>query len=304
MSRMNYHHLYYFWRVANTGNLTQVANEIHLSQSAISAQLKQFQENMGVALLTRKGRSLVLTPQGKQVLAYADEIFSKGEELENLINKGLPSQLSHISIGVLSNLSRNFVESFTLPLINDKFATFSLQTGSLDSLLEGLSSFRFDIILTNHNVELGQQNGIWHSELVSRQAIEIIGPSKPKRARKFPQSYADASWVLPSQNSEIRSAFSIACAKVQYAPKIKAETNDMAMLRLLARDSGAFSVMPSVVVRDEVANGLLHVQQSLPDAYEHFYAVTLAKKKVPPHVQNIIDNAKNSEYFVTQPLSS
>ncbi len=101
-----------------------------------------------------------------------------------------------------------------------------------------------------------------------------------------------ASWVLPSQNSEIRSAFSIACAKVQYSPKIKAETNDMAMLRLLARDSGAYSVMPSVVVRDEVANGLLHIQQSLPDAYEHFYAVTLAKKKVPPIVQSIIDNAK------------
>ncbi len=299
MARMNYHHLYYFWRVANTGNLTQVANEIHLSQSAISAQLKQFQENMGVALLSREGRKLVLTPKGKQVLEYADEIFSKGEELENLINKGMPAQSSHVAIGVLSNLSRNFVESFTLPLINDKFTTFSLQTAGLSNLLDGLSSFRFDIILTNHNVELGQQKGIWHSELVSRQAIEIIGPSKPRKARRFPQSYADASWVLPSQNSEIRSAFSIACARAQYTPNVKAETNDMAMLRLLARDSGAYSVMPSVVVRDEVANGLLYVQQSLPDAYEHFYAVTLAKKKVTPQVQRLINNAKSDIMVMT-----
>jgi LysR family transcriptional activator of nhaA len=293
VSRMNYHHLYYFWRVANTGNLTQVANEIHLSQSAISAQLKQFQQHLGIELLTRKGRSLILTPEGKQVLAYADDIFSKGEELESLINKGLPTQHRHVSIGVLSNLSRNFVESFTLPLINDKFATFSLQTDSLENLLDGLSSFKFDIILTNHNVELGQQNAIWHSELVSRQAIEIIGPTKPQRTRKFPNSYSDATWVLPSQNSEIRSAFSIACAKFQYTPKIKAETNDMAMLRLLARDSGAFSVMPEVVVRDEIANGLLHIQQSLPDAYEHFYAVTLSKKRVSPHVQQLIEQTKS-----------
>mgnify|MGYP007000249783 len=87
------------------------------------------------------------------------------------------------------------------------------QTAGLSNLLDGLSTFRFDIILTNHNIELGQQKGIWHSELVSRQAIEIIGPAKPRKARKFPQSYADASWVLPSQNSEIRSAFSIACAR-------------------------------------------------------------------------------------------
>jgi LysR family transcriptional activator of nhaA len=73
----------------------------------------------------------------------------------------------------------------------------------------------------------------------------------------------------------------------------------MAMLRLLARDSGAYSVMPSVVVRDEVANGLLYVQQSLPDAYEHFYAVTLAKKKVTPQVQRLIDNAKSDIVVMT-----
>lgn len=294
MSRMNYHHLYYFWRVANTGNLTQVANEIHLSQSAISAQLKQFQQNLGVELLTRHGRSLILTPEGKQVLSYADEIFSKGEELESLISKGLPKQLRYVSIGVLSNLSRNFVETFTLPLLNDKFATFSLQTGSLQFLLDGLSNLKFDVILTNHNVELGQQNAIWHSELISRQAIEIVGPSRPRRGRIFPQSYNDVSWVLPAVNSEIRSAFSIACAKHQYTPKIKAETNDMAMLRLLARDSGAFSVMPAVVVRDEIANEMLHIQQSLPNAYEHFYAVTLSRQRVNPQLQQLIEHVKNT----------
>ena len=157
MSRMNYHHLYYFWRVANTGNLTQLANEIHLSQSAISAQLKQFQQHLGIELLTRKGRSLILTPEGEQVLAYADDIFSKGKEIESLINKGLPPHHRHVLIGVLSNLSRNFVESFTLPLINDKFATFSLHMAFLFRFsshcvfpIAAIHSFNFRIGVKRH----------------------------------------------------------------------------------------------------------------------------------------------------------
>ncbi|MEW9797056.1 LysR family transcriptional regulator [Alteromonas sp. CYL-A6] len=294
MARINYHHLYYFWRVATVENLTKVANEIHLSQSAISAQLKQFQHNLGVELFTRRGRKLVLTSEGRRVMEYANDIFSRGEELEQLIAKGFSSSRQHVSIGVLNNLSRNFVENFTLPLLNSENTTFALHTRSMPNLLDGLSNFTFDVILTNHNVEVGNQKPLWRSELLSRQAIEIVGPKKPGRRRVFPDSYQDATWVVPSRNSEIRSAFTVLCAKHQYEPNIKAETDDMAMLRLLARDSGAFAVLPEVVVRDEIANSQLYVQQNLPGAFEHFYAVTLAKKTIPDHIQALIDHVRAS----------
>lgn len=293
MARINYHHLYYFWRVASAENLTQVAREIHLSQSAISAQLKQFQHNLGVELFNRQGRKLVLTGEGRRVMEYAEEIFSKGEELEQFIAKGFTQHSKHVSIGVLANLSRNFVENSILPLMNDKFATFSLLTRSMTSLLDGLTNHTFDLILTNHNVEVGQQAPMWRSELLSRQPIEIVGPTKPKKTRIFPEGYGDVSWVLPSKNSEIRSAFNVLCAKHQYQPDIKAETNDMAMLRLLARDSGAFAVLPQVVVRDEIAQEKLFVQQSLPGVFEHFYAVTLARKTTSVHVRQLIDTMRD-----------
>lgn len=297
MARMNYHHLYYFWRVACAENLTQVANEIHLSQSAISAQLKQFQHNLGMQLFERQGRKLALTSVGRQVLAYAEDIFSKGEELEHMLANGFSAQEKHVSIGVLNNLSRNFVESFTLPLIEDEFATFSLQSRSLPNLLEGLTNHTFDVILTNHNVEVGHQAPMWHSQLLSRQAIAIVGPASTGITRKFPQDYQDIRWVVPTANSEIRSAFTIACTQHQYQPIIKAETDDMAMLRLLARDTGAYAVLPEVVVRDEISSGNLSVQQRIPGAYEHFYAVTLAKKTTPMVVQSLIEKMKTDPAF-------
>lgn len=295
MARINYHHLYYFWRVATAENLTQVANDIHLSQSAISAQLKQFQHNLGTELFTRKGRKLALTVEGKKVLDYANAIFAKGEELEHMIAKGFVSTQQHISIGVLNNLSRNFVDSFITPLLDNDNITFGLHVRSMPTLLEGLANYTFDIILTNHNVEIGSYKPLWRSELLSRQAIAIVGPAKPGRRRNFPDSYRNTTWVVPTRNSEVRSAFSALCAKHQYEPVIKAETDDMAMLRLLARDTGAHAVLPEVVVRDELAGQRLYVQQNLPGSFEHFYAVTLAKKSMPEHIQMLIDMAKETE---------
>lgn len=111
MSRLNYHHLYYFWQVAKLGNLTQAAKELHVSQSALSAQIKQLEHNVGVSLFERVGRNLMLTDQGKKVLSYADDIFTTGQELEALLSKGVQST-THVTIGVLTTLSRNFVEAF------------------------------------------------------------------------------------------------------------------------------------------------------------------------------------------------
>ena len=85
MNRLNYHHLYYFWQVAKGGNLTETAQRLHISQSALSAQIKQLEHSMQVQLFSRQGRKLVLTDSGYQTLKYAEDIFSRGAELEQLL---------------------------------------------------------------------------------------------------------------------------------------------------------------------------------------------------------------------------
>ena len=88
MAKINYHHLYYFWRVALSGSITKTADECHVSQSALSQQIKQLETSMDVRLFERAGRQLLLTDVGRKVLSYADEIFTTGEELQSFINKG------------------------------------------------------------------------------------------------------------------------------------------------------------------------------------------------------------------------
>lgn len=65
----------------------------------------------------------------------------------------------------------------------------------------------------------------------------------------------------------------------------------MAMLRLLARDTGALAVMPGVVVKDELQQGKLVNYLTLPNVYENFYAVTVKRKIQNQLISELINNA-------------
>ena len=53
LNQLNFHHLFYFWRVARLGHLTRAAEELHTSQSAVSLQIRQLEERLGATLLSR-----------------------------------------------------------------------------------------------------------------------------------------------------------------------------------------------------------------------------------------------------------
>ena len=61
MATINFKHLRYFWAVAKEGNLTRAAGQLHVSQSALSEQIKQLEIELGQPLFHRTGRTLTLT---------------------------------------------------------------------------------------------------------------------------------------------------------------------------------------------------------------------------------------------------
>ena len=81
MEWLNFYHLRYFWTVARKGRVRKAADELHVSQPSISAQIRLLEESFGQKLFRRGGRNLVLNEMGQVVLSYADEIFSTGREL-------------------------------------------------------------------------------------------------------------------------------------------------------------------------------------------------------------------------------
>ncbi|RUO76741.1 LysR family transcriptional regulator [Pseudidiomarina taiwanensis] len=287
MSRLNYHHLYYFWRVAKLGHLTQAADELAVSQSALSAQIKQLEHSMGAQLFRREGRRLVLTELGQDTLLYAEDIFQRGAELERMLKQG-GERAQTLRIGMLASMSRNFIEGFIDPILHRHDHTYQLYARSQTELLQSLSHHQLDLVLTNLDVA-SEQAGLWQTQLLARQHVSVVAPAEFEQLDDIRLAAERHPWVVPAQTSALRPAFDSYCAQQQIEPFITAEADDMAMLRLLARDSKALAVLPAVVVRDELRQNLLQRWFDLPKVYENFYAVTLPRQRPHPLIRELLE---------------
>ena len=288
MSRLNYHHLHYFWAVAKEGNLTRAAAQLHVSQSALSTQIKQLEDHLGQALFTREGRVLALTEAGRVALTYADTIFETGNELTALLRDGQRLARQVLRIGGVATLSRNFQENFVKPLLKRKDVELVLQSGGLGELLTRLAVHNLDVVLSNRKVH-GDSQHPWRCRRIARQPVSLVGkPLGKGKTFHFPEELADKPMLLPGRDSDIRAGFDVLCEQLGLHYQVLAEVDDMAMLRLLARDSGNVALLPTVVVQDELKSGKLQEYCVVPQLYENFYAITVQRHFEPPLLKTLL----------------
>jgi LysR family transcriptional activator of nhaA len=279
MAQLNYHHLRYFWMIANEGHLTRAAERLHVSQSALSIQLRQLEESLGQSLFTREGKRLLLTEAGRIALDYSNAIFRSGDELISLMH-GQAARRQLVRIGAVATLSRNFQMELVRPLLDREDIELILRSGSLPELLRQLHTHTIDLVLSNRPVPRDAEAN-WHCHLVDEQPVSLVGRSISESTPfRFPEDLSDTSLLLPSIESEIRTAFDFLLEQAEIRPRVIAEVDDMAMLRLLARDSGHLALVPPVVVLDELRSGALSERCRIPDLRERFYAI-IPRRRFP-----------------------
>ncbi len=271
IDQINFHHLRYFWAVAKDGNLTRTAARLRVAQSALSSQIQQLEQQLGCRLFDRSGRRLVLTEAGQIVLAHAEQIFAVGTQMVATLERGRRAE-QLIRIGAVATLSRNFQESFVKPLLREADVRLCLESGLLAELLQRLEDHELDLVLSNRPPQRGTGAAL-RCRRLARQQVSIVGAKRRRRFR-FPDDLQDMPIVVPGRESDIRSEFDAVCEQRGVRVRVLAEVDDMATMRLLARDTDALALLPTVVVRDELHQGTLHEQCAVPGLFETFYAIT------------------------------
>ncbi len=288
MNRLNYHHLHSFWAVAKEGHLTRAAQRLHVSPSALSTQIRQLEDALGQSLFEREARTLRLSEAGRVAMGYADSIFTTGTELLSLLREGRREQRQVLRIGAVATLSRNFQENFLAPLLARDDVELALQSGSLADLLTRLRVHTLDLVLSNRRVH-GSADEAWRCRRIAQQPVSLVGrPLKRGRVFAFPQDLAGAPMLLPGRDSDVRARFDMLCEQLGIRYAIKAEVDDMALLRLLARDTGALALVPSVVVRDELRSGALVEHAVVPELFESFYGITVPRRFAPRLLKDLL----------------
>ncbi len=285
---LNYHHLLYFWAVAREGHLTRAAAHLRLSQSALSTQIRQLEARLGQPLFLRQGRQLTLTEAGRIALDYAEQIVGAGQELLSTLRDSGGGARQVLRVGAVATLSRNFQRGFVAPLLGAEGLSLVLQSGSLGELLLRLRSHTLDVVLANRRVHEDAEHA-WRCQRIARQQVSLVGHRRRGRPFRFPDDLSRVPLLLPSRDSEVRNGFDVICERSGIRPTVVAEVDDMAMLRLLARDVQAVALVPAVVVRDELKRGTLHEYCAVPDLYEEFFAVTVRRQFAHPLLRTLLD---------------
>jgi len=291
MSFLNYHHLRYFRAIALEGTLTGAAKKLGVAQSSLSVQLKQLEESLGVPLFDRLQKSLVLTEAGRIALDYADSIFRSGEEMVSVLHHRPTNRRRVLRVGSVATLSRNFQLSCLHPFIGRHDVELVLRSGSMRQLLAQLKAHTLDVVLSNLPVKR-EASTDWHSHLLEQQPVALVG-KKEVQAQGFdyPDCLNDTPLLLPTLDSNLRVSFDLELERQGVIPVIAAEIDDMAMMRLLAREGAGVALVPPVVVTGELKRGQLVVLQRFPDIYENFYAIAPGRKVPNALVQELIKHS-------------
>lgn len=288
MPTLNLHHLRLFHAVAAEGTLTGAARRLNLAQSALSTQLKTLEATLGHDLFERRGRGLVLTEAGRIAFDHAETIFRTAEDLTATLRETGGSRRA-LRVGALATLSRNFQMQFIRPVIGKGEVEVHLRSGSQAELLRGLESLELDVVLTTHAPP--RDDAIpWLVNRLADQPVSLIGT--PRRVapggRDLAALLSEQPLVLPALDTALRASFDAFAAQLGVTPTVAAEADDMAMLRLLAREDLGLAVIPRIVVRDELAAGFLAEAAKLDRITETFFAVTVARRFPHPVLAQIL----------------
>jgi len=287
MPELNYHHLRYFQIVAHEGHLTRAAERLNVAQSALSTQIRLLEDRLGQRLFERRGRALHLTEAGRIALDHADAIFATGQELVATLKRSAQPRQA-LRVGAIATLSRNFQLAFLRPALGRADVEVVLRSGSSAELLAALAALQLDLVLTNQPPATDALAPFIVQRLDEQPASLIGVPGLCPPGLTLAERLVSAPLILPTPSSGLRAGFDALIQRLAVTPQVAAEVDDMAMMRLLAREAVGLAVIPPIVVKDELESGRLVAADDLPGLSEAFFAVTTRRRYPNPLLRPLL----------------
>lgn len=275
---LNYHHLFYFKTIAEEGSVSKAAEKLRLGQPTLSAQLKQFEETIGVQLFERQHKKLILTEQGQVALDYARNIFKMGSELVEVLNDKIIPHKTSLQVGSLDSVAKQVIVQLAKRAYKTNDCLITLVEGKSDELLRELIAHRLDILVTNFLPAGLDAKGLFHRQLIKKN-INIYGAPAFKPLRKgFPQSLAGQPMILPTYDSKLRYDIDHWSHLQKVSLNVVAESQDIAVKKLMAISGMGLIPAASHTVTRQVLAGELIELGVLPGVYEELFLVTAGRK--------------------------
>jgi LysR family transcriptional regulator, transcriptional activator of nhaA len=294
MRHLNYGHLQYFYTVAKHGSVTRAGELLHLTPQTISGQLRLLDEAVGRPLFERVGRRLVLTEAGHLVYRYADEIFTLGGELAQVIRNRLPVAPTVLNVGIVQTLPKLVAHRIITPALQlpDEFRIVCVERG-LEELLSELALHNLDLVLSDRPVPGGLSIKAYSHFLGECGTSFFCRKGVWKRTRRpFPESLDNARLLLPRAGTSLRSQFDAWFEQHHISPRVTCEFDDSALLKAFGMEGVGVFPGPTAIEREICSMYRVVVVGRTSDVVERFYAISPERQLKHPAVVAISDAAR------------
>lgn len=287
---INYHHLFYFKTIAEEGTVSKAADKLRVGQPTLSAQLKQFEDTLGVQLFERSHKKLTLTEQGKVALDYAKNIFRMGSEMYEVLHDRLKPLKPSLHLGALDSVPKQIVLQLVKHAFRISPCQITLSEGKSDELLRELVAHRMDMMITNF-LPTGTDGKGLYPKSITKKNVGFYGASKFKTLRKgFPKSISGVPMILPTYDSKLRQDLDHWAKLHQIELNIVIESQDISVKKLMAINEMGLIPTATHTVTGQVLRGELIEIGQLQGVHEELFLVTAQRKIENPIASKLKDS--------------
>ncbi|HMK60251.1 MAG TPA: LysR family transcriptional regulator [Dissulfurispiraceae bacterium] len=276
---MNFYQLVYFKKVAETASISRAAEELLLTQPAVSKQIKALEIELGERLFDRLGKRLFLTRSGEILYARAEKILQSVDEARSAV-KDMSAECAgeliigtsdHISIHRLPGILKAFITSF--PKVDLK-----LRCHRSETVLEMVSRNMVDLgVITlpkaqSHIVS----KSIWTDPMsLVCQKHHPLGSLKTLRLKDTVRY----GMILPDATTETRQMIEAAYRNKKLTINVTMEVAYIETIKSLVKSGLGISILPDKAIEDEVKNGSLLKSKLADTAFTRSLGTVYLKDK-------------------------
>jgi LysR family transcriptional activator of nhaA len=292
---MNFKHLYYFWVTARAGGVMRAGEQLHTTPQTLSGQIKLLEEGFGRKLFRKSGRQLELTEDGHMALAYADDIFTRGAELESAMRQAASgSRTLDFRVGVADSVAKSVAYRLLEPAMSIAEPVRLIGSeGKFPDLLAQLALHRLDLVIADEPLSRRISVKAFNHALGTTPMSFFCAPAlRSKLNGPFPQCLHGAPMLIQGQASSVRQQLEGWLARHQIQPRVVGEFDDGALMTAFGREGRGVFMSPGVLEAETVAHYGVEVIGRTDELIEEFFAVSVERRITHPCVAAITQAAR------------
>jgi LysR family transcriptional activator of glutamate synthase operon len=239
--------LQYFVKVARKQHVTQAAEELHVAQSAVSRQIHQLEEELGVHLFIQKGRNLQLTPVGKLFLRRAEEILDLVDKTVLEVQEFTDPEAGEVRLAFPHSLGVNLVPWMVAAFRKEHpNVKFRFRQGNYESLISMVEQGVVDLALISPYPNKHER--LEGEVVLTEELYAILPPNHSlvhEKVIRLDQLRND-EFVVFSEGYSLRNILIDACVKSGFRPKISSEGEETDTIRGLVAVGMGVSLLPEM----------------------------------------------------------